>query len=161
MKRSLRERFEEKYTPDPMSDCWIWTAGKFAQGYGLIKVNNKLCKAHRVSYELYKGPIPKGLCVMHQCDMPNCVNPNHLIVGTLKDNTQDMLSKGRGAKVSGERHWNAKLSREWVRQIQLLYNSGKFSQTLLAMFYGISQAQVSNVVTNKTWNKLIERMEDE
>ncbi|MDO7847580.1 HNH endonuclease [Hymenobacter sp. M29] len=76
--------------------CWEWTGYKNPKGYGYLMVKaGKPTGAHRFSYELHKGPIPKGLFVCHTCDNPVCSNPDHLFLGTVKDNTQDMVKKGR------------------------------------------------------------------
>lgn len=93
MRKSLEERFLSRieYT----EDCWIWTAGKNKKGYGQIKVSGKQEGAHRLSFTLYKGD-PSGMIVCHSCDNPSCVNPQHLWLGTPKDNMQDKERKGRG-----------------------------------------------------------------
>jgi hypothetical protein len=83
------ENFESKI--DKSGQCWIWTAAKTKDGYG----NYRSKYAHRVSYELYIGAIPEGLIVRHTCDVRHCVNPFHLLVGTKKDNTHDMIMRGR------------------------------------------------------------------
>jgi len=76
--------------------CWIWKASAKNQfGHGSFSVGNKRKFAHRVSYELFVGPIPEGKCVLHTCDNPRCVNPGHLFIGTKKDNIKDALLKGR------------------------------------------------------------------
>ena len=75
--------------------CWEWQAGKFTTGYGQFGLDKKQRTAHRVSYELANGPIPDGLLVRHACDNPGCVNPAHLLLGTHKDNTWDMILRGR------------------------------------------------------------------
>ena len=80
------------------NECWIWTAALDKDGYGVFRYKNKekyKYKAHRFSYEFFIGEIPKGKLVCHTCDNPPCVNPYHLFLGTRKDNTQDMLKKGR------------------------------------------------------------------
>jgi hypothetical protein len=75
--------------------CWIWNGPLFKSGYGRISNREKKLRAHRVSYEFYVGPIPDGLNVLHRCDNPLCVNPDHLFVGTHLDNMKDMEAKGR------------------------------------------------------------------
>lgn len=76
--------------------CWEWTGQKHMRGYGLQAVHHVKRYTHRISWELTNGPIPAGMVVMHRCDNPPCVRPDHLVLGTKRDNTQDMLRKGRG-----------------------------------------------------------------
>ena len=88
----LLKRFWEKVNEKGPDDCWEWTAGKNTRGYGQFKIlPSKPALAHRVSYELHKGEIPKGLHVLHSCNNASCVNPNHLRVGTAKENYEDQL----------------------------------------------------------------------
>lgn len=98
--RPLLERFEEKFTRGEAWECWNWIAGANEQGRGMFKVsrfgqNGGTLPAPRVAYQLYKGAIPDGFVVMHSCDNPRCVNPAHLSVGTLSENTRDMINKRR------------------------------------------------------------------
>ena len=88
------ERFRNLYRIDE-SGCWEWTSEKTEKGYGRLRVNGKNVRAHRLSYQLFVGEIPKGLFVCHSCDNPGCVNPEHLFVGTCMDNIHDMIVKGR------------------------------------------------------------------
>lgn len=93
-KLPIEERFKDKYTVSD-NGCWEWTGALGSDGYGRLKVNNKMILSHRFSYELYKGEIINGLVVCHQCDNRKCVNPNHLWLGTQRDNMIDCVLKGR------------------------------------------------------------------
>jgi hypothetical protein len=93
MKIALVERFENKI--NKTDGCWLWKVSATKAGYGLFYFDGKLGLAHRFSYEFYNGPIGEGMSVLHSCDNPFCVNPEHLFLGSLKDNTQDMLKKKR------------------------------------------------------------------
>jgi hypothetical protein len=91
------ERFFNKI--EKTDSCWLWTAGlRGKTGYGAFKLNGKVIDAHRISYELHNGTIPEGMYVCHTCDNRKCVNPNHLFLGTPKDNWQDGINKNRITK---------------------------------------------------------------
>lgn len=137
-------RFFEKISHDPVSGCWLWTAGCCADGYGNFR-NGKMVGAHRVSWELHVGPIPDGLCVLHTCDNPPCVNPTHLFLGTHADNIADRDSKGRQA--GGERHGCAKLTADDVRRIQ----TNRDPQRVIADKYGVSPRTISNIQCGRSW----------
>lgn len=89
------EVFWNRISPEPNSGCWIWTGATIPQGYGCLRRFKKTLKAHRVSFELFKGKISSGLHVCHRCDNPSCVNPEHLFLGTNVDNMNDKKAKGR------------------------------------------------------------------
>ena len=93
-RKTPEERFHEKYIKDPDTSCWIWT-GCTSNGYGRIYYKGRLDLAPRVSWKLHNGPIPEGKLVCHHCDTPPCVNPDHLFIGTQKDNMTDAREKGR------------------------------------------------------------------
>jgi HNH endonuclease len=84
-------------------ECWEWDGAKSSNGYGVILFNKKYSPTHRVAWKLYCGSIPKGLFVLHRCDNRACVNPEHLFLGTQKDNIRDGIAKGRITKESGGR----------------------------------------------------------
>ncbi len=150
---SLEERFWSHV--DKTGDCWIWTACTTRFGYGAVQVNGRNVHAQRVAYELHYGPIPVGLCVMHKCDNPPCVRPEHLMVGTLADNCRDMHAKGRGKCGVGERSGAAKLTEEAVRDIRRRSSSGE-RKCDLAVEFAVSKATVTLVTQRKVWTHVEE-----
>ncbi len=95
IKQALPKSLASKIGPPTAKGCLPWLAIKMSKGYGQIRLNGRMQLAHRVIYELVVGPIPDGLCVLHRCDNPPCVNPEHLFTGTPQDNTDDSMRKGR------------------------------------------------------------------
>lgn len=127
--------------------CWNWLGHK-RQGYGFLWVDGSHRRAHRVSWELHFGPIPEGQFVCHHCDVPSCVNPDHLFLGTQTDNLSDMRTKDRGAK--GERHGRARLTAEDVEGIRSLHAIGVLGK-IIARQFGVSHATVSHIIHRKNW----------
>jgi len=120
--------------------CWIWTGAKDKYGYGRFKFKEKKWRTHRVAYYLtYKDP--GSLCVLHKCDNPSCVRPDHLFLGTNKDNTQDCIKKGRFNRPT-------KLTPNQVRSIRELSQRGHL-QTEIAIKYKISQSTVCDIINRK------------
>jgi hypothetical protein len=134
--------------------CWIWTGCKDNSGYGLISVGGRMMRTHRLAWELTHGPIPFGLFVCHHCDTRACINPEHLFLGTHKDNMQDKVRKGRrngGGPAYGERNGSAKLTTMQVIEIRQLYNSSDISERELAQRFGIGKSQAHRIVSGVNW----------
>lgn len=119
--------------------CWDWQGGINSSGRGTFWLNGKTEKAHRTSFEINRGKIPKGLCVLHRCDNGKCVRPDHLFLGTFKDKTQDMIKKGRHV---GRR----KISREAEAIIFSIYFSRKIKQKTLAEEFGVNVHTINRIV---------------
>jgi hypothetical protein len=92
---SIRDRLLAWSIPEPNSGCWLWLGALFNDGYGAMTANGKCRRAHRISYQEFVGPIPDGLHLLHSCDVPTCINPDHLRPGTPKDNKGDQISRNR------------------------------------------------------------------
>lgn len=131
--------------------CWIWTTGK-RKGYGVFCIKFKTLKAHRFSWEICKGPIPKNILVLHKCDNRACVKPSHLFLGTQQDNMKDMMSKNRQAK--GEKHSQVKLTEKEVLRIRYLYSKGNISQRKLAKQFNVTQPMITNIVKRQNWKHI-------
>ncbi len=130
--------------------CWIWTGMKSKTGYGQVKRDGKFIFAHRYSYQIHKGDLG-GLFVLHKCDIRLCVNPEHLSLGTQKDNQQDMKRKMRHA--FGERSPNAKLTDEDVLRIYALHAKGMGTIRLAKMF-GVTKNLTWRIVRGLQWTHL-------
>lgn len=151
-KEALRKRAASNYEyefwrrVDKSDGCWIWTGSKNQLGYGFFREK----RAHRISYELNKGPIEPGLFVCHACDNPSCVNPDHLWLGRPKDNHADMVSKGRqrsGPAIFGTNHPLSKINDRIARRIRESPESG----ATLAKRYGISPSLVYGIKAGTHW----------
>ncbi len=131
--------------------CWVWTAALGNWGYGVIGFGRRLVKAHRASWELHYGPIPVGLKVLHHCDNPPCVRPDHLFIGTLTDNSRDMVSKGRRFVPRGEQAALAKLTADQVRQIRAIYVPYVMGYQRVANRFGVAKSTIMIIIQGKTW----------
>lgn len=144
----IRDRSE--VTP---TGCWEWRRGRDWDGYGIVRVNGRSRRAHRVAYAEFIGQIPEGLVVRHSCDNPPCVNPAHLLVGTVRDNNRDREDRGRGADRRGENCPTAKLTWLAVEQIRAqLATGGTHSE--LARAYEVSRKAISKIANQQTWRSV-------
>jgi HNH endonuclease len=153
MNISTMERFE-RHTRKT-DTCWIWTGAHNTQGYGGFswkKDGYKMIRAHRASWIIYHGAIPNGMWVLHKCDNPSCVNPDHLFLGDCRVNTRDALIKGRlHVLPKGEKHCNAKLTADKVSAIRSEYAKGTMSMRKLGTRYGVSGNIICLIINRKTW----------
>ena len=156
--------------------CWMWMGNKNELGYGISSINHRNFKAHRVSWFIHHHNLPERMCVLHRCDNPPCVNPAHLWIGTMKDNTDDMVRKGRSGPANhpetlrrgdnhyrhihpelsfGERNPAHKLIEAQVIEIRKRYSSEGISQSALAREYGVHPHSVCLIVHRKAWKHLL------
>ena len=145
----LKDRILSKVKIRKPHECWEWQGAFWSTGYGRAYISGKSVGAHRVVFEIFKGPIPPGFCVLHKCDNPRCCNPAHLFLGTHKDNVKDKVIKGRQAK--GEKNSQAKLTEEEVCRIRYLYDNKLANQVQIAEMFGMSQQEISNIVRRRKW----------
>ena len=144
-----QERIEAKVLRIPEAGCWVWMGSTQVRGYGEIISNNRKHLAHRASYEAFVGKIPKGMYVCHACDNVACVNPNHLFLGTQKQNLQDMANKGRSTR--GVKNPMAKLTEEQVKEIKQGFAAAKTDMELAKQF-NMSRQGINGIRKGKLWS---------
>ena len=152
-RKSLAERFRGKVAPNPKTGCLIWTGARGLaphHNYGQINVDGRTVRAHRVAYECAHGPIPTGQLIRHTCHNPLCVNPEHLLAGTQKDNIDDMMRAGRGATTHGR-----KLNSRDAATIIGMRLLG-MTRSAIAEAHGVRPTTVQNVLSGKTWPNAID-----
>lgn len=136
--------------------CWEWTHTRDTGGYGLFCRNGRYVKAHRLSFEIWKGPIPKGLHILHACDNPACINPDHLRAGTVKENMADREARGR-RDVRGEQVGTAKLTEAQVIEIR----KSKLGLADLSVIYGVDRSNIWAIRSRKSWRHIPETIAEE
>lgn len=176
-----RQRFCSKVDRASPHDCWPWIGSLYRTGYGNVRIRGKTYRSHRVAWAIAKGVIPAGLCVLHKCDNRACCNPEHLFLGSLKDNITDMYRKGRARPPTGKAHGSrthperlargnrhgthtkpesiprgikrpgAKLTEYEVKQIRRLYAAGDISHSHLAAQYGVCQQPIWCILVRRHW----------
>jgi len=164
------------------NECWPWTGGKI-KGYGYLILNGSGYYAHRVSWLLFSGEDPLGKCVLHKCDNPPCINPDHLYAGSHGDNMRDMFRRGRANRATGERsgsrthieqvprgeRWHkihahedrrgesngcAKLSESDVLNIRYLAAEEQLSQLELGKIFNMSPSSIASILHGRSWTHI-------
>jgi hypothetical protein len=165
----LREHFWSKVERREQAECWAWCGAKLKTGYGSIRVDYRALRAHRVAFELEVGSIPIGLDVCHTCDNRICVNPQHLFLGTRKENMQDAKNKGRLVRgpatpeerarltsiapgLKGEDHPRAKLTWDFVRSVRARVLAGE-KQVDLARQYNLNVQYLNGIIKGRLWKE--------
>ena len=143
----LAQRIAQASIPVTECGCWIWCMHIDEIGYGTLRVNGKMAKAHRASWVAHRGAIPPQTKVLHRCDVRCCVNPDHLFLGSQADNVRDMVTKGRQHKFHGERNPNAKLTAADVAAIRLA--TGSHSQ--VARRFGVGKSIIGYIRSRHNW----------
>jgi hypothetical protein len=147
--RPVGERFAENCVKRD-SGCWEWIGSPARAGYGRLKIGRRYEFAHRLSWRLHHGAIQDGLCVLHKCDNRICVNPDHLFVGTIQDNTDDMMRKGRDRPQIGSQKTQAKLIEAKVATIKARLERGE-SQSNLAIEFNVSRQTINHIAKGRRW----------
>lgn len=150
----LRDDFYCRVAVAGENECWLWTAARTGMDYGQYCFDHKVIYAHRFSWMLEYGEIPKGINILHSCDNPPCVNPRHLEAGTQRKNMLDKVARGRDNSPFGEAAGMSKLTEKEVLEIRFLYSTGNYTQRELGRMFDISNRNVSSIVTFETWRHI-------
>lgn len=154
IRRTLLDRFVSKVVEGAApGDCWSWTGARVDFGYGVIGLGRKsqgIARAHRVSFQLFVGPIPDGMHVLHTCDNPPCCNPRHLRLGTNLRNVMDREERGRGNQARGSRSGASSLVEAQIPEIRRLGAQGlNYSQ--IGRRFGVHASCIRSVLIGRTW----------
>ena len=139
-----------------ISGCWEWQATRAGRlrSYGYFWMDGRFHYAHRAAYLVTKGDIPSGMLVLHSCDNPICVRPDHLFLGTQKENMQDALRKGRLVSFKGEKNGDSRLKEKDVLRIRRLFKTRNYSKAYLSRIYGVSDTAIGFIVNRKLWKHI-------
>jgi hypothetical protein len=133
------------------SGCWEWTKFRNKAGYGMMRVGTSMHLTHRLAWGATHGPMERGLCVLHKCDNPACMNPDHLFLGTRYDNAQDCVMKNRQTRMKGESNGMAILTEKQVRLLRDMHLEFGAPQILLAKIANVTTTNMSSLLSGKTW----------
>jgi hypothetical protein len=152
--RGRQANFDDLWIGEPNSGCWLWVGSvnfdSRGDRYGRRVHEGRFWRAHRLSFVLHRGPIPDGLWVLHRCDTPLCVNPQHLFLGTVTDNNADMTQKGRRRSAEGEAAGNSKLTAEQVVEIR----TSPGSHANIAARFGVSPTTIGRIQNGEGWRSV-------
>jgi hypothetical protein len=148
IKKDIEEHFLSKAC-ESANGCLEWLGCKNRHGYGVIGLNGDRFMAHRLAWMLFRSEIPAGMFICHHCDNPSCVNPEHLFIGTPKDNTQDARKKGRLAY--GKRNQWAKLTPEKIKEAYAMNRNGA-SCHYIAKHFGVSRNTITRALSGSSWS---------
>jgi HNH endonuclease len=146
IRTNTEEDFYSHFQPEPNSGCWLWTSGTGSHGYGVFALRGESHTAHTFSYRLHHGEIPKGMYVLHKCDVRLCVNPDHLSAGTQKQNIREAVERNRIKR--GENSPAAKLTESDIRAIRSL----PLKRREVAKIFGVSQPTITAIVRRREWS---------
>lgn len=152
-KKPLSERFWEHVVKS--DGCWEWNGGKAVHGYGSIHDDNgHQLRSNQASWILHHGPIPEGLWILHKCDNPPCVRPDHLYLGTHQDNMRDLIlrGKGKGAAMVGSKNVHAKLREKDIPMIYKLNELG-ISYTAIGRMFRVKRNAIKSIIIGKSWKQ--------
>ena len=146
VKQTIEYKLNKKTVIDPVTNCWNWVGHKDKDGYGKLTLNGKSIRAHRLSHLERKGPI-ENLDVLHTCDNPSCINPNHLYTGTIQDNMRDKRERNR---VKGINHPRNKIPESMI----IFLRESPLSQCQLARDTGINQSYIGKIKNRVNWTHI-------
>lgn len=147
---SPRERIEAGCIPEPNSGCWLWLESTNAKGYAHLRYGKVMHRGNRFSWMAYNGKIPSGKLVLHRCDNPICVNPDHLFLGTPRENNDDRDRKGRQRSPRGSRNANSRLTMENVLEIR----NSTMSAYQLAKKFNVTPRSIYLVMKRQSWSHI-------
>lgn len=146
MERLAHIGWNEVLVVPELGVCHEWRGATMSNGYGVVgRSDGSNVGAHRASFEVHIGPIPPRMLACHRCDNPPCINPAHLFLGSHKNNSQDMVIKGRHGRSS------ARLSDSQASEVRALHALGNVTHLQLAEKFGISRSKITNIVNRKSY----------